>query len=151
MRQLDQKIMRVCISYTHPYPIKSLNLNLPFRICKLCFQDNMQVTSILWPSRKTQEISEYRFRLKWTKCSPRTEAKPLKTSSTSVFRQGQAQTSPTLGSWGWWAPPARRPTTLVGRLAHGPHRLNLAMWRCPICSELLFTEDGGLLTRGSLL
>src|SRR6185312_7387170 len=24
-RQLDQKIMRVCISYTHPYPIKFLN------------------------------------------------------------------------------------------------------------------------------
>ena len=39
--QLDQKIMRVCISYTHPCPIKSINHALPFRICKLCFQANM--------------------------------------------------------------------------------------------------------------
>ena len=36
-RQLDQKIMRVCISYTHLYPIKSLNHTLPSRKCKLCF------------------------------------------------------------------------------------------------------------------
>ena len=44
-RQLDQKIMRVCISNKHPYPIKFLNHTLPFIICKLCFQANMQVTS----------------------------------------------------------------------------------------------------------
>ena len=50
-RQLDQKIMRVCISYMYPYPIKFLNHTLPFRICKLCFQANMQVTSTLWPTQ----------------------------------------------------------------------------------------------------
>ena len=75
-RQLDQKIMRVCISYMHPYPIKFLNYTLPFRICKLCFQANMQVTSTLWPDTKSQKISEYQFRLKWTKWSPRTKANP---------------------------------------------------------------------------
>ena len=60
-RQLDQKIMRVCISYMHPYPIKFLNHTLPFRICKLCFQANMQVTSTFWPDIKSQILSEHRF------------------------------------------------------------------------------------------
>ena len=36
-RQLDQKIMRVYISYTHLYPIMSLNHTSPSRKCKLCF------------------------------------------------------------------------------------------------------------------
>ena len=50
--------MRVCISYTHPYPIKSLNHTLPIRICKLCFQANMQVASTLWPDIKSKKLSE---------------------------------------------------------------------------------------------
>ena len=122
---LIKKIMRVCISYTHLYPIKSLNHTSPSRKCKLYFWDNMQVASTLWPDIKSQKISERRFRLNWTKCSPRTEANPLRISSIPVFRHGQGQTSPTPSSWGQWAPPAGRPTTLVGGPAHGSHRLNL--------------------------
>ena len=99
-RQLDQKIMRVCISDMHSYPIKYLNHTLPFRICKLCFITNMQVTSTLWPSRKTQKISEYRFRLKWTKWSPITEANPAGVGRASTFEQEEAQTSPIPSSWG---------------------------------------------------
>ena len=117
--------MRVCISYTHPYPIKSLNHTLPSRICKLCFWANMQVASTLWPNRKTQKISEYRFRIKWTKCSPRIEARSLKKSSTSVFRPGQAQTSPTPSSWGQLAPLAGRPTPWLADQPVGPTTLSL--------------------------
>ena len=56
-RQLDQKIIRVCISYTHFYPIKSVNHTSPSRKCKLCFWANMQVASTLWPDIKSQKIS----------------------------------------------------------------------------------------------
>ena len=108
-RQLDQKIMRVCISYTHLYSIKSLNNTLPSRICKLCFLANMHVASTLWPSRKSQKISEYRFRLKWTKCSPRTEAKQVKIGQPQRGSNKEAQTSPTPSSWGRLA--AVGPTT----------------------------------------
>ena len=40
-RQLDQKIIRVCISYTHLYLNKLLNHTLPVRKCKICFWANM--------------------------------------------------------------------------------------------------------------
>ena len=61
--QLDQKIMRVCISYTHLYPIKSLNHTSPSRKYKLCFWANMQVARTFWPDIKSQKISEHQFRL----------------------------------------------------------------------------------------
>src|SRR6185312_15915138 len=77
--QLDQKIMKVCISYTHPYSIKSLNHTLSFRKCKLCFRANMQVTSTLWPDIKSQKLSEHRFRLRWTKSDARTQFRQAKT------------------------------------------------------------------------
>jgi hypothetical protein len=38
----------------------------------------MQVASTLWPDIKSQKLSEHRFRLKWTKCSPKTQFRPLK-------------------------------------------------------------------------
>ena len=62
--------------------------------------------------------------LKWTKCSPRTKLRPLKTGSTSVFRQEEAQTSPAEEDWGRLAPLDGRPTTLVGQWPSGPHHLN---------------------------
>src|SRR6185312_14623386 len=85
----------------------------------------MQVASTLWPKRKTQKISEYRFRVKWTQCSPRTEERSLKTSSTSVFRLGRAQTSPTPSSWGRLAPLAGRPTPWSADQPVGPTTLSL--------------------------
>ena len=120
--------MRVCISYTHPYPIKSLNHILPLGKCKLCFGANMQVASTLWPDIKSQKISERRFRLKWTKCSPRTNPNAVKTRQAPAFRQQEAQDSlpeEDRGGWPHWQ--ADRPTRSAD-LARGPHRLIQATW-----------------------
>ena len=53
----------------------------------------MQVACTLWPDIKSQKLSEHRLRLKSTKCSPRTEARPLKTGHTPELRQEEAQDS----------------------------------------------------------
>ena len=92
----------------------------------------MQVASTLWPSRKSQKISEYRFRLKWTKCSPRTEAKQVKTGQPQRGSDKEAQTSPTPSSWGRLAARAGRPTYRSADQAHGPNRFNFGMWRLPV-------------------
>jgi len=84
--QLDQKIMRVCISYTQLYSNKPLNHTSSLEICKMCFWANMQVASTLWLYRKSQKMSERRFMINSTKCSPRTEANPLRIVHTSMFR-----------------------------------------------------------------
>ena len=116
--------MRVCISYTHPYPIKSLNHTLPFRICKLCFQANMQVTSTLWPDIKSQKLSEHRFRLRWTKSDARTQFKQVKTGQPQRGSDKEAQDSlPEEVGGGWWPGQADRPTWSAD-LARGPHLLN---------------------------
>src|SRR6185369_9918182 len=102
--------MRVCISYMHSYPIKSLNHTLPFRICKLCFQANMQVTSTLWPDIKLQKLSKHRFRLRWTKSDARTQPKRSQDkASTSI------QTRGAIRRWGRLEPRAVRPTYQVGQ------------------------------------
>ena len=116
--------MRVCISYTHPYSIKSLNHTLSFRKCKLYFGANMQVESILWPDIKSQKISERRFRLKRTKCSPRTNPNEVKTGQPQRGSDKEAQDSlPEEVGGGWWPGQADRPSWSAA-LAHGPHRLN---------------------------
>jgi len=131
-RQLDQKIMRVCISYSHPYPIKSLNHTLPFRICKSCFQANMQVTSILWHDIKSQKLSEHRFRLRWTKIDARTQFKQVKTGQPQRGSDKEAQYSlPEEVGGGWWPGQADRPIWSVDQ-ARGPHRLNQGTWHLPI-------------------
>ena len=140
--------MRVCIYYTHHYPIKSLNHTLPFSISKLCFQANMQVTSTLWPDIKSQKLSEHRFRLNWTKCSPRTTPRHVKTRQTPAFRQEEAQDSPLEeDGGGWWPGQADRPTWSAD-LARGPHRLNQGTWCLPHWS---FRSVAEFLTRGDLL
>ena len=126
--------MRVCISYTHSYPIMFLNHTLPFRIYKLCFQANMQVTSTLWPDINSQKLSKHRFRLRWTKSDARTQFKHVKTGQPQRGSDKEAQTSPTPSSWGRWAARAGRPTYRSADQAYGPHRLNFAMWRLPIAS-----------------
>ena len=109
--QLNQKIMRVCISYTHPYPIKSLNHTSPFRKYKLYFGANMQVASTLWSDIKSQKISERRFRLKWTKCSPRTSPNKVKTGQPQCGSDKEAQDSlPEEVGGSWWLGQADRPT-----------------------------------------
>ena len=100
----------------------------------------MQVASTLWPDKKSQKISERKFRLKWTKCSPRTEANLVKTSRASTFGQEEAQTSPAEESWGLLAPLGGRPTTLVGRRPSGPHCLKPSTWQSPIGSLWRFQE-----------
>ena len=115
-RQLDQKIMRVYISYTHLYPINPLNHTLPFRKCKLCFWANMQVASTLWPDIKSQKISQRWFRL----IGPSVAQEPLQIHSrqaeTSMDQTREARTAHKMkigGGWrhglvgrpGPWAPP----------------------------------------------
>ena len=130
--------MRVCISYTHPYPIKSLNHTLSFRICKLCFQSNIQVTSTLWPDIKSQKLSEHRFRLRWTKSDARTQFKRVKTDQPQCGSDKEAQDSlPEEVRGGWWPVQADRPTWSAD-LAYGPHRLNPGTWRFPIGSQCQF-------------
>ena len=100
--QLDQKIMRVCISCTHLYSIKFLNHTLPSRICKMCFWANMQVTSTLWSDRKSQKISEHRFRLKWTKVAQEPKQNKSRQANSSVDqtrRPKQAQPPAFGGGW----------------------------------------------------
>src|SRR6185312_17429704 len=118
---LDQKIMIVCISYMHPYPIKSLNHTLPFRICKLCFQTNMQVTSTLWPDIKSQKLLEHRFRLRWTKSDARTQFKQVKSCQPQRGSDKEAQDSPPeeVGG-GLWPGQTDRPTWSTD-LSRGPH------------------------------
>ena len=54
----------------------------------------MQDASTLWPDMKSQKISERRFRLNCTKCSPRTAPNPLKTSQHQRGPDKAAQDSP---------------------------------------------------------
>ena len=113
--------MRVCISYTHPYPIKSLNHTLPIRICKLCFQANMQVASTLWPDIKSQKLLEHRFRLRWTKSDARTQFKQVKTGQPQCGSDKEAQDSlPREVGGGWWHGQADRPTWLVDLVPWAP-------------------------------
>ena len=124
--------MRICISYMHPYPIKSLNHTLPFRIYKLCFQANMQVKSTLWPDIKPQKLSEHRFRLRWTKSDARTQFKQVKTGQPQRGSDKEAQHSlPEEVGAGWQPGQADRPTWSADQ-ARGPHHLNQGTWRLPI-------------------
>ena len=114
--------MRVCISYTHPYSIKSLNHTLPFRKCKLYFGANMQVASILWPDIKSQKLSEHRFRLRWTKSDARTQFRQAKTGQNQRGPDKEAQDSlfeEDGGGWCHWQAdrPTGRPTWPVGPTA----------------------------------
>ena len=92
----------------------------------------MKVASTLWPDIKSQKISERRFRLKWTKCSPRTNPNSIKTRQAPAFRQEEAQDSPSKEVGGSWSlEQADRPTWSAD-LACGPHRLNRACGVSPL-------------------
>ena len=121
--------MRVFISYTHLYPIKSLNHTSYFRKCKLYFCANMLVASTLWPDIKSQKISERRFRLKWTKCSLITNSNSVKTRQAPAFRQEEAQDSLPEEDGGSCSPGQADRPTRSAKLARGPHHLNFAMCR----------------------
>ena len=105
--------MRACISYTHPYPIKSLNHTLPIRLCKLCFLANLQVASTLWPNIKSQKLSEHRFRIRWTKSDARTQFKLVRQANPNVDQTRRPNTArqKKLGAVG----SPSRPTDLPGR------------------------------------
>ena len=84
----------------------------------------MQAASTLWPDIKSQKISKQRFRLNWTKCSPRTTPKHIKTRQTLAFRQVEAQDNPLEEDGGGWRPGQVDRPTWSAELARGPHRLN---------------------------
>ena len=83
----------------------------------------MQVASTLWPDIKSQKISERRFRLIWTKCSPKTTPKLVKTRQDPAFRQEEAQDSPLEEDGGSWRPGQAGQLTRSADLARGPHCL----------------------------
>ena len=89
----------------------------------------MQVVSTLLPDIKSQKISEHRFRLKQTECSPRTQLKPLKTAGNNVDQTRQLRTAHQKKVGGVWhlGLAGRPPWSAVQ--AHGSHRLNLNTWR----------------------
>ena len=65
----------------------------------------MQVASTLWPSRKSQKISEYRFRLKWTKVAQEPKQNELRLANPSMDqtrrpRQAQPQQLGAVGGQG---------------------------------------------------
>ena len=89
----------------------------------------MQVASTLWPDIKSQKISERRFRLKWIKCSPRTNPNEVKTGQPQRGSDKEAQYSLPEEVWGgWWPGQADRPTWSAD-LARGPHHLSQATCR----------------------
>ena len=71
----------------------------------------MQVASTLWPDVKSQILSEHRFSIKWTKCSPRTNPNEVKTGQPQCGPDKEAQDSlldEAGGCWRYWQ--ADRPT-----------------------------------------
>ena len=63
----------------------------------------MQVASTLWLDKKSQKLSERRFRLRWTKNDARTQFKQVKTGQPQSGSDKEAQDSPPeeVGG-GWW-------------------------------------------------
>ena len=92
----------------------------------------MQVASTLWPDIKSQKISEHRFRLKWTKCSPRIKFKPLKTSQDQRGSDKAAQDSPPEEVGGGWSPWAVGRPPWSADQARRPYLLNSATCRLPV-------------------
>ena len=64
----------------------------------------MQVASTLWPDIKSQKISEHRFRIKWTKCSLRTQLRQVKIGRDQRGANKEAQDSLLDEAGGGWCP-----------------------------------------------
>ena len=88
----------------------------------------MQVASTLWPDIKSQKILERRFRLKWTKCSPRTQLRQIKTDRDQRGPDKEAQDSLLDEAGGGWHPWAVGRPPWSADQARGPHRLCFATW-----------------------
>ena len=74
----------------------------------------MQVASTLWPDIESQKISERRFGLKWTTCSPRTNPNEVKTGQPQCGSDKEAQHSlPEEVGGGWRPGQANQPTWLA--------------------------------------
>ena len=88
----------------------------------------MQVASTLWPNIKSQKILEHQFRLKWTKCSPRTQLKQVKTGRDQHGSDKEAHDSLLDEAGGGWRPWAVSRPPWSADQARGPHRLNIDTW-----------------------
>ena len=63
----------------------------------------MKVASTFWPDIKSHKISEQRFRLKWTKCSLRTNPNEVKIGHPQCGSDTEAQDGlPEEIGGGWW-------------------------------------------------
>ena len=74
----------------------------------------MQVASTLWSDIKSQKISKQRFRLKWTKCSPRAQFRQVKTGQLQRGSDKEVQDSLPQEVGGGLAPWDGRPTRPMG-------------------------------------
>ena len=150
--QLDQKIMRACISYTHHYPNKCLNSLYPYNICKIGIRAKMQVTSMSWSKIKSSTNQSTRFRLNWIKRGTCTKANVFRTGPCTWIWDKGSQDSPLEevgGGWRHWA--AGRPPWLADQpmgptastlprgyssLAHNGSFGRLSCWRSLCCPWL---------------
>ena len=98
----------------------------------------MQVASTLWPDIKSQKLSEHRFRLKWTKCSPRTQLRQVKTDRDQCGPDKEAQDSLLDEVGGGWRPWAIGRPPWSADQACGPHHLNQGKWCFPVGSQCRF-------------
>ena len=64
----------------------------------------MQVANTPWPDIKSQKLSEHRFKLKWTKCSSRTQLRQVKTGRDQRKTDKEAQDSLLDEAGGGWRP-----------------------------------------------
>ena len=80
----------------------------------------MQVTSTLWPDRKSQKISEHRFRLNWTKVAQEPKQNESRQANPSMDQTKWPKTAhqKKLGAVGG----PGRPTDLPGRPTDLPGR-----------------------------
>ena len=96
-------------------------------MCAGGFELILQVASTLWSDIKSQKLSEKQFWLKWTKCSPRTQFRPLKTGQDQLGYDKEAQDSlldEAGGGWPTWQAdrPTGQPTWPMGPTASSSTR-----------------------------
>ena len=108
------------------------------------------VTPVGVARHKITKIIRAPIQAQTTKCSPRTEANPVKTSRATTFGQEEAQTSPTPSNWGGWGhwvagrPPwsadqPMGPTALLLRRGSSSLLLDVDSWR----NSCRNTREGG--------
>ena len=129
------------------YPTKFLNHTLPFRICKLCFQANMQVTSTLWPDIKSKNYQSTDLGSDGPKVMQKPNSNKSRQANPNVDQTRRPKTA-CQKKLGRLVARAGRPTYLVGRpslWAPLPQPGNVALPLWSPTSVVLASPHGYLL------